>query len=198
VGSDAGATVDTGSPPPPGASIVGTIAGQPVGTTDTMAVVTSFHDPQTGMDTSYLGVSIVDYAGECALSQANLEKGNATTLDVDFYVENANDPGNAPPVAPGTYAYNVSNANDFSAPDANGDELLLQVFYDVIDDTCHLPNAGLFATQGTITITAVTASAIIGGFDLDFPNGDHLTGTFNSPRCNVSGLADAGDPTCQP
>lgn len=41
------------------------------------------------------------------------------------------------------------------------------------------------AASGTVTLTAVNTSAIEGSFDLIFPGGDHATGTFSAPACNV-------------
>jgi hypothetical protein len=51
------------------------------------------------------------------------------------------------------------------------------------------------ASSGSITLTQVTPTVTVGSFDLLFPAGDHLTGTFTAPLCpSASQAADAA--TC--
>ena len=46
------------------------------------------------------------------------------------------------------------------------------------------------ATSGSITISQASSSTTVGSFDVMFPQGDHLTGTFSAPTCAA---AEAGD-----
>ena len=41
------------------------------------------------------------------------------------------------------------------------------------------------AQSGTVTFTAIDGATISGSFDLTFQDGDHLTGTFSAPVCDV-------------
>jgi hypothetical protein len=43
------------------------------------------------------------------------------------------------------------------------------------------------ATAGQVTVTAASSSGIRGTFDLTFSNGEHLTGSFDAPRCAEMG-----------
>jgi hypothetical protein len=57
------------------------------------------------------------------------------------------------------------------------------------------------ATSGTITLSVVDATSTDGTFDLTFPTGDHLTGSFSAPVCSVSlsNVSRPGPPTtCLP
>jgi hypothetical protein len=42
------------------------------------------------------------------------------------------------------------------------------------------------ATNGSITVSAIDAAAVTGTFDVSFPSGDRLTGTFTAPTCPVT------------
>ena len=49
----------------------------------------------------------------------------------------------------------------------------------------------LSATSGSITISQASSSTTVGSFDVVFPTGDHLTGTFFAPTCAAAEAADA-------
>ena len=49
----------------------------------------------------------------------------------------------------------------------------------------------LSATSGSITISQANSSTTVGSFDIVFPTGDHLTGTFSAPTCAAAEAADA-------
>jgi hypothetical protein len=41
------------------------------------------------------------------------------------------------------------------------------------------------ATAGSVTMDTADTTTVTGTFDLTFANGDHLTGQFDAPVCNV-------------
>jgi hypothetical protein len=173
--------------------VTGTLAGKPVAATDTFADSTTFK-PAGSPAHDITAISIVDYAGACAIAEANQQKAGSNLLTFVFDLSNMNQPTSPPPLPPAVYAYDVNTSPTTTTPDASGNVIQIEVYYDSLDTTCHLPSGNLFATKGTITLTSVTASSIVGSFDLSFPNNDHLTGMFSSPICNPP---SSGPPTCQ-
>ena len=63
------------------------------------------------------------------------------------------------------------------------------------DQSCN-PTLHSTATQGSVTLTTASSVTVAGSFDVTFPTGDHVTGTFSGPVCTFNTL-DAATPTCQ-
>lgn len=60
-----------------------------------------------------------------------------------------------------------------------------RVTYQAQDANCtETVNEG--ASSGTVTYTTANSSVIAGSFDVTFPSGDHLTGTFSAPLCDAN------------
>jgi hypothetical protein len=195
-GADSGAASDAGVEPVDGAVVNGTLDGQPVVATDTLSVVLQYTVQGSAVVHSALDIDLADYANACALALTGKQKASSSDLVIQFDLTNVNHPETPPPVAIGAYPYDVDDWNN-TTPDADGNVLQLMAFYDVSDDTCHLPNGTDFAQHGTITIGSITSQAVTGSFDLMFMNGDHLVGTFDSPVCPVPTTTDGGVPTCE-
>ena len=53
------------------------------------------------------------------------------------------------------------------------------------------------AESGTITFSTVSASLLAGSFDVTFPSGDHLKGSFASPICDAVPGQGQADPVCK-
>jgi hypothetical protein len=76
-----------------------------------------------------------------------------------------------PPITPGTYIINSSGLQGSGQ-------------YLVFDAAC-LITKQVDAIGGTVTLTTVTATQVEGAFNVMFPGGDHLAGSFSLPVCTV-------------
>lgn len=109
---------------------------------------------------SYSGdVEIVDFAGLCAFGLANA-KASATYLFFGF--------------TGGTFLPGTTDVGP-----------ALDVQADIYDATCN--SDGPSASGGSVTLTQVTSSGVVGTFDVTFTGGDHLTGSFDAPTCSAPG-----------
>jgi hypothetical protein len=121
---------------------------------------------------SRLTLKITDYEGACALEEnGNAHKQNSHYLELylDAY--------------PGT-----ATAHTIGSPTQIGAQIFTR------DGTCSGPVA--IASGGTVTVTSVTTSDVVGTFNLAFPEGP-VTGTFKAPICNAGALVGSGGP-CVP
>jgi hypothetical protein len=114
-------------------------------------------------------VLITSYAGVCAslTASANNVKANSSGLLFDF----------TKAVAAGVY----------NAP-ADVD-----VQYTAYDSTCNSPY-GESAASGTVTITSVSASDVVGTFNLVMGTSDTITGSFTAATCAAA--ASGNGTTC--
>jgi hypothetical protein len=80
-------------------------------------------------------------------------------------------------IAPGTYMI-----GGMYEPDA-GVSVQVSATLLVSDATCQ-STGGDTASSGTITLTSITAAAVVGRFDVTFSEGGEVTGHFNAPICN--------------
>ncbi len=194
VGLGAGCGGQSGAPH---ASVAGTFAGAQVTVQDSSAFqgVTS--------STAYLGEVLADASNVCSLLQQHTAKANATGLALQ--VVSISDGTTPPsPIAPGTYA--ITNGDP--ARDTSGRLLVVTVSYNSLDAECQptYADTAALASAGTVTIDSVGAS-VSGSFDVTFPSGDHLRGTFDSPVCASApappasptpSVSGAGQTLCQP
>ncbi|MGD0525884.1 MAG: hypothetical protein ABSE49_12110 [Polyangiaceae bacterium] len=148
-------------------TVMGTIDGHAVATTDAVGVLQTL--TPDGVTTTYAGVDITNIAGTCAIAMHGGDPANQAVLTVAVGVQGST-------VPPGQYTISPSN------PDVG-------VQYDTSNASCE----GTFqnATSGTIGITAAGEGVIEGSFDVTFPTGETLTGTFSVPICDF-------DPDAQP
>jgi hypothetical protein len=161
-------------------------------------VATVLNCPQGSFSIALGG--IVDFAASCASLQANKANSTQLVLSVVRFGNSAQQP-----IAAGTYT--VLSPDAFPVPDLNGNLTFSTATFQKLNATCGQTLAPVDAIGGTIVISSITSSRIIGTFDLNFPNGDHLSGTFDAPICSLptltcAGIIDAGtgvpDAGCTP
>jgi hypothetical protein len=77
-------------------------------------------------------------------------------------------------------------------PIQTGDNAQVVSDFSVLGANCQLLDAYPYdqSTAGSITISSITDSAIVGTFDLTFPSG-HLVGSFAAPTC--AGMAQSNN-----
>jgi hypothetical protein len=116
----------------------------------------------------YSGVIITDFSGSCTLLASGMTAPPSTQLLAIELI--ANGIGMAP--GPGTYTLgttqNVAIVVAYAASDANCNETVTEQ-----------------ATGASVTLDTVNTTTVTGTFDVTFANGDHLTGQFDAPVCNV-------------
>jgi hypothetical protein len=162
-------TSGNATPNPKGsATVMGTINGQPVPANDAMG--TQLTTTTNGVTLTSRTISITSIANACPCATA---AGYATVLVLTLGVLGA--------VLP-TGAYSFPSSVNPSGNNPVGD-----AHYVVNDPGTTL----LSATSGSITISQASSSTTVGSFDLVFPKGDHLTGTFAAPTCAAAEAADA-------
>ncbi len=150
------------------ATVSGTIDGQPVPANDAVGTeITTSNNGTTVTSRSVLITSVTN-ACPCAIAQTR-----STILSLTVGMLGAD-------VATGTYSF----------PDAGTQGGVAEAQYLVDDAQTNLSPA----TSGSITISQIGASTIVGNFDVSFATGDHVTGTFSAPTCATEAPADAGCP----
>jgi hypothetical protein len=177
----------------PQATVNGTIGGQPIASADTIAA-TGTTTGQFG-NVAYLSEFIGNVTGACALAQQHQNKANATGIELVIQTEG---PEKQSPIGPGTYAI----TNGSPAGYAVTSRLTVTAAYLSFDGQCNntIADTAAQAGIGTITIVAVSPSSVSGNFDLTFPNGEAVSGNFDSPVCTYNPLAPqpAAPVACQP
>jgi hypothetical protein len=131
---------------------------------------------ENGTTASYAGVAITNIAGTCALLQRHGNPKNAQALTMEVV-------GTGTSIAPGTYAVGGQTTPFASAA------------FDAQDATC-TSTTNEQATSGSVVLTAVSSASIDGSFDLTFPGGDHLTGSFTAPVCKYDLTSTSGTSAC--
>jgi hypothetical protein len=157
-------------------SVSGTFAGSAVAVSDTTAFT------GTAGNSAYLGEVLASVANVCSLLQQRAAKANVSGLSL--LIQNVGVDAAPAAIAPGAY----SITHGAPAKDTNGNMLVVSATSD--------------ASAGTINIDSVSPN-VSGSFDLTFPNGDHLSGSFASEVCDAPGptpmnTAAAAPPVCQP
>jgi hypothetical protein len=173
-------------------SVSGTFAGSAVAVSDTTAFT------GTAGNSAYLGEVLASVANVCSLLQQRAAKANVSGLSL--LIQNVGVDAAPAAIAPGAY----SITHGAPAKDTNGNMLVVSASYNALDASCR-PTYGSTtsdASAGTINIDSVSPN-VSGSFDLTFPNGDHLSGSFASEVCDAPGptpmnTAAAAPPVCQP
>jgi hypothetical protein len=119
----------------------------------------------------------------------NVSRANLTTFSL--VVANTASGSTAPPsVAAATYSVGF-NTNP------QGVQTSVQASVTITDATCMDPTGPTFANGGSITFSSIASPMLAGTFDVTFPSGDELKGSFNAPVCTDIALgAEAG--ACHP
>ncbi len=155
---------------PGSASATGTIGGRSVPDASALAILQS----QPG--NACAAILLSSDGSACGDLLARHVPGGTSNLSYLFC-----EVGNA--VTPGTYPL--------------GPHSQAQSGFVVQDSQCH-DVVNVSASSGSVTLTSADASSLVGTFDLTFPGGDHVTGSFTAPVCPVSTTADAGSTVCGP
>jgi hypothetical protein len=145
-------------------SITGTVAGQPVPSTDTIAI---YGTTQLNPAITYAGVVITNRGNTCDRVQRQVGLANEVVLEV-VVSRGSDTTTQAGVISPG--AYTVGTRTNPAAT----------VEYLVIDARCSARTATQ-ASSGTVTLTQVDSGTVSGSFDATFPNGDHIAGSFSAP-----------------
>jgi hypothetical protein len=101
--------------------------------------------------------------------------------------------GSAPLVAPGTYVIPTG----LTGPTAGSDGVVRYAVAGYVSGSSACGSSTDQATGGTVTITTLSSTHVVGSYDLTFPDGS-LKGSFDAPGCDASLFdLDAG-PDCGP
>jgi hypothetical protein len=143
------------------ATISGTVGGQGVPTTEAIGIAGT--EAQGSAQVQLAGVVITNFAGACDLLQSPTHR-QANATDLMLMVGAV-----APSVPAGTYPIGSLAIAQYGADSA----------------TCTSTTSER-AQSGSIVLTSVTSTEIQGTFDVTMTNGDHLTGSFDAPVCDVN------------
>jgi hypothetical protein len=151
-------------------SISGTALGRTLQVADAIAtegtLVKGGADAGVAGTSYFAGAYLASFSNICALLQQPNHPAYANSWALYVGVEQP------APVAPGTYTLAPGTSAHFAALDA----------------TC-TPAGNEQAKTGTITFETVSATELSGSFDVTLDGGDHLTGTFSAPVCNLASAA---------
>jgi hypothetical protein len=161
----------------------GQVAGAPLPAGDVVALVPNPR-PQ-GISTPIAEVALTNLNGACGLLQS-VAGGAPTPGDVNALVLLVFADSNGP--AAGSYPI-VSSC----APSCGTN--FAQAGYTATDAQCNTVRTD-DATTGSVVLSDVSATTIDGSFDLTVQSGDHLTGTFSAPVCEI-GTVQQGARACR-
>jgi hypothetical protein len=157
----------SGAPPAPtSTSVNGTVGGVAVAAVETLGLVGVDHTSGS----PYAGAMIWNHAGMCPLLQSGMTAPASSTL-LAFQVFNL---GTSNPVAAGTYPVGMSADHAHETI----------VTFLASDAMCTETTHGV-AQAGTVKLDSVNSTAVSGSVDVTFQGGDHLTGQFYGPLCNL-------------
>jgi hypothetical protein len=116
----------------------------------------------------YSGVFVTNFPASCTLLQSGSTAPPQTQLLAIELI--ANGLGRAP--GPGTYTLGTTQ------------NVAFVISYVASDVNCNM-TTNEQPTAASVILDSVDATAVTGTFDVTFANGDHLTGQFDGPVCNV-------------
>ena len=151
---DVASASDAGSSDAPATS-TGSIGSQTIDVVDSLFYST----PQDSG--AKLKIKVTSYAGACSVETSGNDKENSARLNIQLETDTG-------AITPGTYTV----ASD-----------VVEVKYDAEDATCSSDSATGKATDGTVTITAISATEVSGSFALSF-GADSVSGTFAALQCD--------------
>jgi hypothetical protein len=141
-------------------AIAATIGAQSISLQNAVGVSGSL--PENGATVYETDVFVANLSGACGLLQQNANPSNGVLLSIGI--------GGEAPVGSGTYAVTATGN--------------VRVSYVAQDVNCNV-TVNEAAQGGTVTYDAVNSTAITGSIDVTFSSGDHVTGEFSAPICNV-------------
>ena len=154
------------------ATVTGTVGGQVVPSTEVIGVAGT--ETSGGTQIQIAGAVITNFAGACDLLQSPTHR-QANATDLLLMVAAV-----APSVPAGTYPIGSMAIAQYGADSA----------------TCTSTTSER-AQTGSIVLTSVTSTEIQGTFDVTMTDGDHLTGSFDAPVCDVNFAGLSGTNTSQ-
>jgi hypothetical protein len=168
-------------------SVTGTVGGNAITTTSVIGV------NQTGTGGFAVAVVFVNVADACSVVQSNHRPGNLAELELN--VQAAGEP------TTGTYTITPGGGvpvgpidEEGGAPTTSGSNSpFVTAAFEQTNASCTTTESDN-ASSGSVTLTTVSPSEVAGRFDVMFPSGDHLTGTFDAPVCTVP--SGPTTPTC--
>ena len=166
--------------------IDGTVSGISLSPRDSAFVAAAGECGHTTAGTPIKGVLltvlVADTAGQCAAAQGDAAIRSTTSLTMTLVRLGTADP---PAFAPGSYTVSA-------APQAQTDGSVISIgaTLDRTDAACRSTvtsgnGDGIDATGGTIIFSVLSAAAASGSFDLAFPNGGKLAGSFTTGPCSL-------------
>jgi hypothetical protein len=171
-----GSVAGSNAAPASSASVNGTVSGQPVQAKSAVTTITT--TTTNGQTVTSWVVGVTTYADACGCI------GGADVQDVGLII--------------GTLGTSIPTGEYSFGPDAgfNPQGASASAQYYAADPSLTPPSTLLEATSGSITVSEISASLVGGSFDISFPSGDRLTGTFSAPTCAVA-TAAADAAACQ-
>ncbi len=154
------------------ATVTGTVSGRPVLADNAILRVLT---TTTGQTITSWTVDVTTYAQACGCI------GGANEQNVSLVLGTV-----GTTLATGTYSFGGDAG-------ANPQGVSAAAHYYAADPSSPDPAILLDASSGAISVSEVGASTMVGSFDIGFPTGDRLTGTFDASICSVTTpSADAG------
>jgi hypothetical protein len=175
-GSDSGSSSESGSG---GNSATGTVGGVALAPQDAFFNSDKQGPSGTGQPNTILGIT--SFGGACTELYTD-DHVPRSSADITMYLVSSG----GPVTAPGTFTFasgTPSTGNVFSG-----------ATFGATDGACG--ETSVAATAGTVTVTSVSSTQLVGTFDLTFGAG-HVTGTFSAARCVIPGSFVPGSITCQ-
>ena len=120
---------------------------------------------------AYAGVAITNRGNTCDLLQRHVDPANTVALVIEVGRGGAT-ATEAGAISPGTYSV------------AGSSDVQVVVAYSASDAQC-LARTSAQASMGTVTLTQADSGTVAGSFDVTFPSGDRIAGTFSAPVCNA-------------
>lgn len=150
------------------ATVEGTVGGVSLAAQDAIIAALPAEDGKY-RDTVVIG----DFAHVCSQSRDNAQVPNGTRLALTLIERDST--GALEPLTPG----------DFPISEEGSGPRVARAMFQKLDGSCTatFDAAAGQAVSGTVTVTTATFDFTDGTFDLEFPGGDRLTGTFHAAVC---------------
>jgi hypothetical protein len=157
-------------------SVTGTVGGQPLATTDTIAILAS--GAAFGLaNRQGVEIAITNVPNTCAVLQRHGDPANATSFSFGVTSTTGLVAEGTYPVTPGATGSGASGG--YSTTDAQCNDKL-----------------SINAASGSVTFTTISGSVVEGTFDIVLTDGDHLSGSFNAPVCAFTPSTSTIQPVC--
>ncbi len=151
----------------------------------------TFESLSVGISAAAIGITTA--ANPCQALQQGRDPANATILGIALVRVGL---GGSVPLATGTYAFwdPLTSPGD---PPADGQLGVVRFFFGEVEKnggpvagqpSCEEITADI--TGGTVTVSSISSSGIVGSVDLTLSNGGTARGSFDAPACSVAASVD--------